>query len=95
MKMSEVTLDFVKNYLRVDGDEDDVLLSAYLTAGIEYIKSYTGNDDIDSHEEVTIALLCIIADAYEVRQFTTSTTDISPVVEGILNIHCNNLIGGV
>ena len=42
MKTSELTLDVIKQYLRIDGNDDDILLNAFLSASIQYCTSYMG-----------------------------------------------------
>lgn len=42
MKVSEIDLPTLKQYLRVDGDEDNILLTAYLDSAKEYMTSYLG-----------------------------------------------------
>ncbi|MDU6854573.1 MAG: head-tail connector protein [Zhenhengia sp.] len=42
MKLSELDLSLVKEYLRQDGDEDDRLITAIIEASKSYICNYTG-----------------------------------------------------
>ena len=42
MKLSEIDVPFVKEYLRQDGDEDDKLIGAILEGAKDYIVKYTG-----------------------------------------------------
>lgn len=95
MKVSELTLDIIKQYLRIDGN-DDVLLEMLLASSIQYCTSYMGctAEDINKYDDVTIVVLSLIADSYEVRQFTTSTITLNPVMQGVLDLHCSNFIAG-
>lgn len=95
MKVSELTLPTIKQYLRVDGNEDDTLLQALLASAIQYSTSYMGctKEDLDKYEDVTIVILSLISDSYEVRQFTTSTVTLNPVMQGVLDLHCSNFLG--
>lgn len=97
MKTSELTLDVIKQYLRIDGNDDDILLNAFLSASIQYCTSYMGCtlEDLEKYDDVTIVILALIADSYEVRQFTTSTVTTNPIMQGVLDLHCGNFLGDV
>lgn len=97
MKTSELTLDVIKQYLRIDGNDDDILLNAFLSASIQYCTSYMGCtlEDLEKYDDVTIVILALIADSYEVRQFTTSTVTTNPILQGVLDLHCSNFLGDV
>lgn len=96
MKTSELTLDVIKQYLRIDGN-DDILLNAFLSASIQYCTSYMGCtlEDLEKYDDVTIVILALISDSYEVRQFTTSTVTTNPIMQGVLDLHCSNFLGDV
>lgn len=97
MKTSELTLDVIKQYLRIDGNDDDILLNAFLSASIQYCTSYMGCtlEDLEKYDDVTIVILALVADSYEVRQFTTSTVTTNPIMQGVLDLHCSNFLGDV
>ena len=97
MKTSELTLDVIKQYLRIDGNDDNILLNAFLSASIQYCTSYMGCtlEDLEKYDDVTIVILALISDSYEVRQFTTSTVTTNPIMQGVLDLHCNNFLGDV
>lgn len=96
MKVSELTLDIIKQYLRIDGNDDDILLQMLLASSIQYCTSYMGctTEDLNKYDDVMIVVLSLIADSYEVRQFTTSTITLNPVMQGVLDLHCSNFIAG-
>ena len=97
MKVSELTLDTIKQYLRIDGNDDDILLNAFLSASIQYCTSYMGCtlEDLEKYDDVTIVILALVSDSYEVRQFTTSTVTTNPIMQGVLDLHCSNFLGDV
>lgn len=97
MKTSELTLDVIKQYLRIDSNDDDILLNAFLSASIQYCTSYMGCTlkDLEKYDDVTIVILALISDSYEVRQFTTSTVTTNPIMQGVLDLHCSNFLGDV
>lgn len=92
MKISEVTLEMVKNYLRVDGDEDDLLLNAIMDASKKYISSYIGSADLDQYDDLTIAFMCLVADMYDVREWKTNVANNNNTVTTILGFHCGNFL---
>lgn len=96
MKVSELTLPIIKQYLRIDGNDDDVLLNMFKDSAITYCISYMGctKQDLEKYPDVTTVILALISDSYEVRQFTTSTITLNPIMQGVLDLHCSNFIGG-
>lgn len=96
MKVSELTLDTIKQYLRIDGNDDDMILNMLLDSAIQYCTSYMGctKEDLEKYEDVTVVVLALICDSFEVRQFTTSTVTLNPIMQGVLDLHCSNFLGG-
>lgn len=94
MKVSEITLPILKQYLRVDGDGDDILLTAYLDGAKEYMTSFLGCGvaDLDKYAPLAVVAMAIVADAYEVRQFTSSTITKNPLIEQMLSMYCDNFL---
>lgn len=94
MKVSEITLPILKQYLRVDGDDDDILLTAYLDGAKEYMCSFLGciETDLDKYAPLAVVAMAIVADAYEVRQFTSSTITKNPLIEQMLSMYCDNFL---
>ena len=98
MKISEVTLEVLKNYIRVDTDEDDLFIQGILNAAKSYVKNYTGLTDeaIDLKEDLTIAVFILSADMYDNRSATDASvktkTKVSFVLDSILGMHSTNLL---
>lgn len=61
-------LEEIKNYLRIDFDDDDSLLNTIILAGKEYIQNAVGYIDMDKHS-FKILLYTICADLYERRSY--------------------------
>ena len=97
MKISEVTLTDVKNYLRITDNDDDTLLTAILAAANGYVLSYTAltAEEADTIAELPIALMCLCSDMYDVRTSQASNDKQNPIVSTVLNMHRRNCIGGV
>lgn len=94
VRLSGVTLDDVKNYIRVLDDEDDRIISDIMAAAKGYILSYTNltAEQADEHPEMVIALKCLCADMYDVRTASVSSEKENPIVRNILNMHRRNLV---
>ena len=97
MKISEVTLNEVKAYLRITDTDDDSLLEIILAAATSYILSYTAltAEEADTITELSIALMCLCSDMYDVRTSQASNDKQNPIVSTVLNMHRRNCIGGV
>ena len=57
----------VKNFLRVDTDEDDELISAHILTAEEYVKGACGEGCDLNKEKAQTVMLMLIADMYEQR----------------------------
>jgi len=97
MKISEVTLNEVKAYLRITDTDDDSLLEIILAAATSYILSYTAltAEEADLIPELSIALMCLCSDMYDVRTSQASNDKQNPIVSIVLNMYRCNCIGGV
>lgn len=93
MKLSEITRDTVREYIRAD-ECSDTELDAMLAAARDYIKSYTGMTDTecDGHEGIAIAALCLCSDFYDQRQMSVSQSAPNRTVQTILDMHKRNLL---
>jgi uncharacterized phage protein (predicted DNA packaging) len=95
LKVSEITLENLKNYFRVDYEEDDIYIqNIIMPAVLQYIKSYTGleNEVMDTKEDLTIAYMILASDMYNNRDYTVQNDKINPVVNNILNRYSVNLL---
>ncbi|HLO11474.1 MAG TPA: head-tail connector protein [Pseudoneobacillus sp.] len=81
IKITELELGFVKDYLKVDYTDEDNLISALTVAAQSYINTMLGykvanewtvRDDIP--DELTVAALMIIAHWYDNRQIQQAGT---------------------
>ena len=97
MKLSEIDVPFVKEYLRQDGDEDDKLIGAILEGAKDYIIKYTGQslEQLEESEDLTIAILVLCAEFYDNR--TISVNDrlnlrINMMLESLIGRYSMNLL---
>ena len=97
MKLSEVDLTIVKEYLRQDSDEDDRLITAIIEASKSYICNYTGQsiEQLEEHEDVTVAVLVLIAEFYDNRTINVNdrlNLRMNTMLESLLGRHSVNLL---
>lgn len=96
MKISEITVDFLCEYVREE-PEDDVIrqLQVTIAAAKAYILGYTGltAEQADEHEDLAAAFLVLCAELYDVRSYTVSNDKINPMVKSILGLYAVNYVG--
>lgn len=107
MKPASLNNEFLYGFLHLDEPMDDtekkvqeVQLSAMLEAAFKFAESYTGlpmqtenGECLDNHEDVTLAILAIVADMHENRMANLDKqTYTNKTVECILGMHSHNLL---
>ncbi|MFB5197878.1 head-tail connector protein [Neobacillus sp. KR4-4] len=95
MKVTEIDLAYVKDYLRIDFEDDDNMISTMLVASKSFIQSYLNRKFTDFEEipeEFTIAALALVAHWYEKRGIQSdkdTAKELSYVFSGLLDMHRN------
>ena len=97
MKLSEIDVPFVKEYLRQDGDEDDKLIGAILEGAKDYIVKYTGQslEQLEGSEDLVIAVLVLVAEFYDNRTISVNeriNLRINSMLESLISRYSVNLI---
>lgn len=98
MRISEITVENLINYLRLSPEEIDEKEAAeirtFLETAKEFIYSYTGltPEEADNHEDFTIAVYVLVQDMYDNRCFYVDKNNLNKVVETILSMHRKNLV---
>ncbi|MFW5675663.1 MAG: head-tail connector protein [Acetivibrio ethanolgignens] len=96
MKVSEITDDVIQEYLRIDepDESEKVLLEGIKQAAIQYTLGYTGmeQEELDDHEDITLAVLALISDMYDNRAIQAKETGTNRIVESILGLYSKNLL---
>ena len=93
MKVSEIEVEHVAQYIKLDEyDEDE--LQAILDAAKAFIQSYTGlsKDEVDQHEDFYIVVMVLCQDMHDNRCMYVDKNNLNKVVETILDMHCVNLL---
>lgn len=94
MKVSEITVEDVARYARID-DYDEIEVKNILDAAKAYVRSYTGltDDEIDTHDDFYIAVLALCQDMYDNRSmYVDYKSNVNKVVDSILGMHCTNYL---
>lgn len=97
MKLSEIDVPFVKEYLRQDGDEDDRLIGAILEGVKDYIVKYTGQslEQLEDGEDLTVAVLVLCAEFYDNRTINVNdrlNLRVNMMLESLIGRYSVNLI---
>ena len=94
MKINEITIKDIKDYLHVYHDEDDTLISAILTASRSFVKNYTGlsNESLDTKDDLSMAVFILSSELYDNRVYTLENNNVNPVIEALLGMHSVNLL---
>lgn len=93
MKVSEITVEDVANYARID-DFNDIEIKNILESAKAYVRSYTGltDEEIDLHDDFYIAVMVLCQDMYDNRSMYVEKNNVNKVVDAILGMHCVNLL---
>lgn len=95
-KVSEITIDDVARYIRVD-DYEESEIETYLNIAKSYISSYTGipvaNDEgesLDDFPDFVIVAYILCQDMYDNRTMYVDKNNINRTVQTILDMHTRN-----
>lgn len=88
-KFSDIDLEFVKQYLRVDFEDDDIELTLYLEAGKTYVLEHSGKtvQQLDNIKYSVICLLKLVHDFYEQKGAVLNGVNLKsdPVLEMMMS----------
>jgi hypothetical protein len=98
--MEPLTLSEAKTHLRVDGEDEDALISSLITASREVVENYTGYTVAEVIEQrgnfpesLKSAMKLIIGDLYKHRESTVigtaSMVNELPVAQNLMNFYRN------
>ncbi len=71
MKISEISVEFIAQYLNIDVDDEDIILRTELESYISAAKSYALNysqlpfEELDELEYMVVPVLLLISEMYE------------------------------
>ena len=85
----EITLDMIKNYMRVDHNLDDVEITMCFQSAISYIRKYIGADaDTPLDVDLSLPILSLTCHFYENKGVTQMANEkMDEIFSGILSIN--------
>ncbi len=99
MKISEVSINDVKQFCRAEdsGEDENIIFSAILDGAKQFVMSQTGltAEECDEKEDLTLAMLMLCADAYDNRTYTvfqTKTPHVNPAAKAIIDQYNMNIL---
>lgn len=92
--VSAITAQDIAEYIRLaePTEEDTAFIEAALNVAKRFIESYTGQTDLDEHEDFVIVALVLCQDMYDNRTLYVDKSTMNRVVETILGMHSVNLL---
>jgi len=95
-KVSEITVDEIKNYLRISeiSDKDEKYLETIKKVIIDYIQNNTGldDDDMDKYSDLVAVFYVLCQDLYDTRSYYVDNNNVNVMVQSILDMHSRNLL---
>lgn len=95
-KVSEITVDEIKTYLRISeiSDKDEKYLETMKKIIIDYIKNNTGleDDDMDKYSDLVAVFYVLCQDLYDTRSYYVDNNNVNVMVQSILDMHSRNLL---
>lgn len=92
-KVSEITTKDIADFIRLGevGSAEEAQLSTFFTVAKDYIKNYTGLDDLDEYADLVIVVFILCQDMYDNRVMYIDKGNPNKVVQTILDMHtrCN------
>ncbi|MDE7184332.1 MAG: head-tail connector protein [Lachnospiraceae bacterium] len=94
MKVSEISIEHVAEYLRIDEPCEIDKLHPVLAAAKAYISSYTGipASELDGYEEFYTVVMVLCQDMYDNRSYYVDRNYENKTVSTILDMHRRNLV---
>ena len=91
-RVSEITINDIAEYIRLGevGNAEETQLSTFLTIAKDYIKNYTGLDDLDEYADLVVVVYILCQDMYDNRTMYIDKGNVNKVVQTILDMHTRN-----
>lgn len=101
MKVSEITVKDITNYLRLSevSNEDNKNIELFLNIAKNYIENYTGipqksdnkeEETLDTYSDFIIVVYVLCQDMYDNRVMYVDSKNINNTVKTILDMHTRN-----
>ena len=101
MKVSEITVNDIANYMRLSeiSEEDKKNIELFLKIAKNYVENYTGipeksenieAETLDSYSDFVIVVYLLCQDMYDNRVMYVDSKNINKTVQTILDMHTRN-----
>lgn len=92
--VSAITAQDVADFIRLDEVDTDNMnfLNSAIVVAKAFIKSWTGQDNLDQFQDFVIVVLVLCQDMYDNRALVVDSDNLNWVVESILGLHQVNLL---
>ena len=92
MKVSEITVKDIVNYLRLSevSEEDNKNIELFLNIAKNYIENYTEEETLDTYSDFIIVVYVLCQDMYDNRAMYVDGKNINNTVKTILDMHTRN-----
>lgn len=92
--VSAITAQDVADFIRLDEVDTDNMnfLNNAIVVAKSFIKSWTGQDDLDQFSDFIIVVLVLCQDMYDNRALVIDSDNLNWIVESILGLHQVNLL---
>lgn len=93
-KVSEITSKEIADYVRLaePSNEEMKYLETILNVAKDFIKNYTGYDNLDKFSSFVIVVYVLCQDMYDNRSYYVDNTNVNKVVQTILDMHSVDLL---
>lgn len=88
-------LDFVKQYLKVEHDFDDIEIMMHIKSAQSYVRTYTKTDaSVPLDDGLLFPILALVAHFYENKSpMMKSTEKLEMLFSSVLDMHRNDVLG--
>lgn len=93
-KVSEINENDLISYCRIDipNENDKKFINESLDIAKNYIKGYTGVEELDNINEFVIVVYILVQDMYDNRTLYIDNDKLNKTAETILDMHSVNLL---
>ncbi|NNV07779.1 phage gp6-like head-tail connector protein [Geobacillus sp. MMMUD3] len=89
-----ITLDEAKQWLRIDHNDEDSLISTLISAAEKYLVNATGNTFDNTNELAKLFCYVLVSDWYENRELMGRVSDqVRPIIQSML-VQLTHAYGG-
>lgn len=94
MKLSDVSLDNVRDFCGISSDTSNDIVQILVDGAKHFVLSQTGLDEAeaDDHDDLTLAFMTLVNEMYTNRTYTVDVQNVNPFASDIIGQHRTNLL---